>query len=351
MPLLIRLATITLSLLLVCAGVWIFIYLLPYVAPFLLALTLAVLVEPINTFLLKYTPMKRIHAVIISNTIFLVGIIGLFTFVGIEIVVQLIMLFKRLPENLLVIQNDALLLLDRLWSMFLDLPPEVVSAINANLNDIIRFAQSLFTNAATRLVGFLSSLPGFFVVLLIVMISFNLMSYGLPQIKRQFLNLFSEHAQHKVNLVLNDLNSALIGFVRAQFMLSSITYILSLSGLMILKVKYALAISLLIVLVDLLPIIGTGTFLIPWAIYSFLHGDQRVGLGLVLIFLVITIIRRIVEPKILGENIGLGPLATIISLYLGVTMLGAIGIFIGPIVFIVIQSIRKAGLLHFKIHF
>lgn len=351
MPTLIRLSTITLIIILTAAGIWVAYYMLPYVAPFLLSLTLAVLIEPLNAFLLRFRVINRLTAVLISNSLFLLLLIGLLAFGGFEIVLQLILLFRKLPEYLPALQIEAQNFIDELRTLYLDLPADVVNNINTSLESLFVLGQNLFKNTASFLLGLLTALPGFLILLLIIIITFILISYYLPQIKRQFLSLFTVHAQGKVNLVLADLNSALIGFVRAQFILSSLTYILALSGLMILNVKYALAISLIIVIVDILPILGTGSVIVPWAAYTFFHGDTRLAVGLLILFLVITVVRRIVEPKILGENIGLGPIATIISLYLGVTMLGGIGLFLGPIIFIVIQSLRKAGLLNIKINF
>lgn len=351
LPTLIRLSTIALIILLTAIGVWVAYYMLPFVAPFLVSLTLAVLIEPVNTFLLRFRFMNRMRAVLISNTLFLVLLLGLLTFGGFEIVLQLILLFKKLPEYLPTIQTEALNLVDHLRNLYLELPADVVDTINSSLTEVFSWGKSLFKDTASFLVNFLAALPGFLILLLIIGISFILMSYFLPQLKRQFLNLFTDHAQIKVNHVLADLNGALIGFVRAQFILSSLTYVITLGGLMILGVKYALAIALIIVVVDILPILGTGSVIVPWAVYAFFHGDTKLGIGLLILFLVITVVRRIVEPKILGENIGLGPLAVIISLYLGVTMLGGIGIFLGPIIFIIVQSLRKAGLLNFKINF
>ncbi len=350
MPTLIKLATIALIVLLTAVGIAIFVYLLPYVAPFLVTLVLAVLIEPLNILLMRWRFMTRIRAVFITNAVFLLFLGGLLTFGGFQIVLQLILLFKRIPEYLRTVQVDVFKFLDDFRNMYVDLPIDVVNSVNSTINALFVWGQNLFKNTATLLIGFLSSVPGILILLLIMLITFILMSYFLPQIKRQFLDLFTDKAQVKVNLVLSDLNSALIGFVRAQFILSSLTYVISLAGLMIIGAKYALAVALIIVVVDILPILGTGSVLVPWAIFSFIYGESKFAIGLLILFLVITIVRRIIEPKILGENIGLGPIATIISLYLGVVLLGGLGLFVGPILFIVILSIRKAGLLNFKIN-
>jgi predicted PurR-regulated permease PerM len=108
-----------------------------------------------------------------------------------------------------------------------------------------------------------------------------------------------------------------------------VTYALALIGLIILNLKCATLIAFVIVLVDILPIIGTGSFLVPWAVYSFVIGNSRIGVGLILLFVVITVVRRIIEPKILGSSLGISALAAFIGLYLGFQLIGFFGSFLG----------------------
>jgi predicted PurR-regulated permease PerM len=119
--------------------------------------------------------------------------------------------------------------------------------------------------------------------------------------------------------------------------------------LLIIGTGYPLAISLLIVIVDILPILGTGSVIVPWAAYQLVTGDVFTGIGLLLLFIVITVVRRIMEPKILGDAVGIGALSALISLYVGYELVGMVGVFLGPIVVIVFMAARKAGLLDFKI--
>jgi sporulation integral membrane protein YtvI len=242
-------------------------------------------------------------------------------------------------------------LLERARTVYYDLPAELVGNIDTNLSSFFNWAQNILSISVAFLIGLLTKLPEMIVFIFIMLVSFILMSYYLPRIRELFLDLFTEKAQVKVKLILSDLHAALIGFIGAHLILSTFTYIASFIGLWIIGVKYALASALIITIVDILPILGTGSVLVPWAIYSFYHGDTRIGIGLIVLYLVITIVRRIIEPKILGDRIGLDALSTIISLYLGFKILGGIGIFLGPILFIVFKSIRKAGLLKFKFDF
>jgi sporulation integral membrane protein YtvI len=152
-----------------------------------------------------------------------------------------------------------------------------------------------------------------------------------------------------VDKVLVNLRSSVFGFLRAQLILSAMTYIIALTGLLILDVDYPLAIALLTVIVDILPILGVGSALVPWATYSLITGNTFLAVGLLILFVVITIIRRIVEPKVLGDAVGISALAALVSLYVGFKIFGVIGLFLGPIIVIIYQAMRKVGLLQFKI--
>jgi predicted PurR-regulated permease PerM len=116
-------------------------------------------------------------------------------------------------------------------------------------------------------------------------------------------------------------------------------------------VKYTMLLALLIVIVDILPILGTGSVLVPWATIVWAQGNPHMGIGLIILFFVITIVRRIIEPKIYSANMGLTPLASLVSLYLGFKVLGFIGLFLGPAVLIIYNTLKKAGVIkpNFKI--
>lgn len=151
--------------------------------------------------------------------------------------------------------------------------------------------------------------------------------------------------------MLENLRTSIFGFIRAQVILSGLTYLAALAGLVILRVDYATVIALLIVIVDILPVLGTGSVLVPWAVISAAMGNYLLAVGLVVLFLFITAFRKMVEPKIIGNSIGLSPLSTLISLWVGFKLVGVIGVFLGPIVLIIYKAMRRVGLLHIKIRF
>ncbi len=120
---------------------------------------------------------------------------------------------------------------------------------------------------------------------------------------------------------------------------------------MLLDIGYAMAIALLIVLVDILPILGTGFVMLPWAAFLFIINERFTAMGIMVLYILIIVLRRIIEPKILGHNIGLSALTTVISMYLGFKVLGLGGIFVGPAVCIIFKAMQKAGLFREKVDF
>ena len=112
-------------------------------------------------------------------------------------------------------------------------------------------------------------------------------------------------------------------------------------GLSILRVRYALLMSLIIAVVDILPILGTGTVLIPWAIFSYVTGDGGLGTGLLILYAIVLILRQLIEPRIVGSSLGLHPLATLASIYLGIKLIGLGGIFIGPAAALLVKGISR----------
>jgi sporulation integral membrane protein YtvI len=170
--------------------------------------------------------------------------------------------------------------------------------------------------------------------------------------KTSFLSLFDIETRDQVNVVLQNLRDSIFGFLRAQLTLSLLTYIVTVIGLLILDVRFAFAIGLLIILVDILPILGTGSVLIPWALYEWLvKSDVKTGIGLLILFLTIMIFRRVLEPKILGDAIGIGALAALISMFIGYQLIGMVGLIMGPVVVIIYEAMKKEGLLAINIKF
>lgn len=133
--------------------------------------------------------------------------------------------------------------------------------------------------------------------------------------------------------------------LRAYFKLMLITFAELLVGFLLLGIPNALILALAIAVVDIMPVLGTGTVMIPWVVIEFLVGKTYLGAGLACIYIIIAIVRNILEPRIVGNNIGLHPLTTLVSMVVGLKILGLAGMFIFPIVIIILKHLHHNGFI------
>lgn len=327
------------------------LFLLPYSAPFLLALLTAILLEPLVLFQIRTFRMNRTSAVTVSFFLFLIVFGFVAYWLGTQLVFQSVELAHRLPTFSQHLIGMIETLIWKWETYYASLPAETVLQIQQLIAEVKSSAVNAASSVARWIFGAVASIPAFLLISIIYLVALFLISLDLPRIHAGFMRLFTPSAREKVNVVLSQLNRAAIGFLRAQVILSLFTYFVTLIALLFLQVKYAALISLLVVIVDILPILGTGSVLMPWAIYNFLNGNSKLAIGLVVLFLLITVLRRIIEPKILASNLGISALAALVSLFLGFQVMGFFGVILGPALVIIYEALRKAGFLKFKIDF
>lgn len=129
------------------------------------------------------------------------------------------------------------------------------------------------------------------------------------------------------------------GYMKAYFILFVITFCQLFAGLFILKVRFAFLISLGIAAIDIFPVLGSGIILVPWAVCSFCIHDSRLGTGLLVLYGIVTIVRQIAEPRIVGDGLGIHPLASLLCMFLGVSAFGILGAVIGPFVAVAVKEL------------
>lgn len=150
--------------------------------------------------------------------------------------------------------------------------------------------------------------------------------------------------------IVLDIKEYIVGtlfkIVKAYSIIICITFIELSIGLSILRVESAISIALLIACVDILPVLGTGGIVIPWIFIELFKGNVALAIGLTIIYVIITIIRNIIEPKIVGEQIGLHPLIMLICMFVGVKFFGVSGLFVLPIIMIILKNLNDSGKIH-----
>ena len=308
-------------------------YLLPLVLPFLLGAVLALAAEPLVRFLCSLR-LKRPFATGIGITAafsflaFLVMIAGAFA------VRQLQNLASFLPE----LETSLRLGVDTadraLRSLTQKVPGELGLVLTRNVEGLLSGGDGLISKATAFLLklasGILSHVPGSALAVGTGIISSFMISAKLPQIRSQLERLLSAEKLAPVISGASRLKAALLGWLKAQAKLSSVTFALMLLGFFLLQIPRAPLWALAVALVDAFPILGTGTILVPWSILSFLQGDTVPAFGLLGLYAAAALLRSVLEPRFLGKHLGLDPLVTLIALYVGFRLWGIVGMILAP---------------------
>ncbi|WP_233414398.1 sporulation integral membrane protein YtvI [Thermaerobacillus caldiproteolyticus] len=324
------------------------LFLVPYSLPLIFALITALLLEPAVQKLQRNYHLKRIHAVTAVFSLFLI-MFGFVSYFMVVILVQQFMTFSQKLPSFLAETTEVVNRFIQTWESYSSsIPKEIISSLENSVETIKNLLLEFATNLTQSIIHYITMVPEFVIHFLVYLVALFLISLDLPRLKEGVKKHLSPRTEERVTFIVTQLSKAGIGFIKAQFLLSVITFLLALGGLLLLKVDYAVILSLLIVIVDILPILGTGSVLVPWGIISIANGNETLGIGLIILFVVITVIRRIIEPKIFSSNLGITPLAALVSVYLGFQLLGFIGLFLGPALVIIMEAMIKAGVIKFS---
>ena len=193
--------------------------------------------------------------------------------------------------------------------------------------------------------GLLGKAPGIFLFVVTSVLASFMSSSELPALRELASRKLPERWRARLSGVLGHLKTSLGGWLRAQLKLMGIVFLLVTAGLMLLGVDYPLLFGLVIAIVDALPVFGTGTVLIPWSLALFFQGELRRGVGLLILYGAAALTRQALEPRLVGRQIGLDPLLTLMALYTGFRVVGVAGMILFPVGVIFLKQLwDHAGL-------
>ena len=342
-------------LLLIIVSIFILKYAIAYLLPFVIGILIASLIEPLVNLLQEKAKFSRGISIAIVLVIMIVIISLLLTFAMSRLFIELDKLVKEFPSyqtigdhfsNWFQQRHQEFSSLAENW----EIPKPVQDTINNNFQEIYDQFKNWIQQLVTMLLQLIKKLPRLITILIISLITTFFISRDKTLILKTCLRPVPDEWKKKIVSLQEEIINAAVGFIRAQMILISITTIIAISGLMILGSNYALVAGLTAGILDLIPIIGPGMLFTPWIIYNFITGNSSFALSLALLYIIITIVRQSSEAKIVGESIGVHPLATLASMYLGVQLFGISGVFIGPAVVVVIRALFKAGIVSFIIN-
>lgn len=343
---------ISLCILLVC------VFLLPRIIiwfmPFVTGWIIALIASPLVHFFEKRLKIRRKAgtAFVIISVIALVILAGYL--IGAQLVEQIAEFIGDVPKLWEAAQEDFAQIGEKLSVALKYLPSELQLTINSITGNVQEYfggiMESISEPTITALGNFVGSLPN----IVISVIMSLLFAYFYVADKGYLSGLLEKAIPDSVlvrlQMIKRGLTKAVGGYFKAQLKIEVWMYLLLGIGFSILQVKYAFLIAIGVAILDLLPFFGTGTVLIPWAIIKFLSADYKMVIGLLIIWGVGQLARQLIQPKIVGDSVGLAPIPTIILLFVGYRVAGVIGMIIAVPIGIIILNLYEEGVFNTTIN-
>lgn len=312
-------------------------FLLPYMTPFVLALLLAAVIDPPVDFLDERLPIGRGFAVLIMLLLVLTVLVILVLLLVANITAELNQLLATLPEYSKTLTTQLIAWIEQVRSMYAvleELPYPWGDLIQSNLSRVADVVKSL----ASSFLSLVRGVPNFLFTLVIASIATFFISRDKHQLFDFILGLLPNRWRKDALHVKSEISTGVLGFLRSQLILVSISGLLATVGLLVLRVPYAWLLGLLAGVLDLIPMIGPGGVFLPLALYYAVVGKAAYGLAILAVLGVILLVRQVSEPRVVGSNIGLHPLTSLIAIYLGAQFLGVSGFILGPLTMVVLKA-------------
>lgn len=322
-------------------------YLLPLAMPFLLGFLLSLAAEPGVRLLHRKFRLGRGLASFLGVT----GALVLLSALGMLLISLLVKELGRLAGILPNLEQTArqglTSLEDWLLGLAMAAPEGIRSLLTRSVLGLFDSGNDLYGRAISQLptiaTGFLSHVPDSFLALGTGLLSSYLFSSRLPLLRAWFRQRFPGDWRDRWLPAAQKLKDAVLGWLQAQCKLMVLTFAIVCAGLLLMRISFAPVWALLIALVDAVPMLGTGLILAPWSLILFLEGDSVRALGMLGLFAAATLTRSMLEPRLLGKELGLDPLVTLAAMYLGYQLFGIIGLLISPILAVAIVQLLKSA--------
>lgn len=326
-------------------------YALGWFLPFVIGFGIAFILKPLINLITKKLKIKRKVVAGLTVLVFYATVGALFTLLLFKFGLVMKDLFIKLPSIYLnTIEPLIYELAAKVEDILVNLDPALLEAIKQAITSIADSLGSIISSVSSGAVSFITStvsvVPSFFIILIFSIISSFFFAMDYEKITSFVIRQFSPKGREIVLDIKEYIVGTLFKIIKAYSILICITFIELSIGLSILRVESAISIALLIACVDILPVLGTGGIVIPWIFIELFKGNTALAIGLTIVYVVITVIRNILEPKIVGEQIGLHPLIMLICMFVGVKFFGVLGLFVLPIIMIILKNLNDSGKIH-----
>lgn len=316
--------------------------------PFVLALVLAWMLNPLIRVLQKKVHVRRgvLSLVLVLAVVAVVGglLAGLVYSLASQ-VASLVQNWSTVWDGVLSGVNAVVAVLEEL---IYPLPEETYLQVTSLLEKLVEWlsgvAPQMLANGATHAGSFAMSLPSWGVGVIIFLMATYFISADYPALRLQVTQWVPQEFRGFCSQLKHVTLDAFGGYVRAEAIISVVVFFILLGGFLLIGEPYALLLAFILGVMDFIPIIGAGTVMVPWAVVDVALGNYRHAISLMLVWGVIVLFRRVAEPKVVGDQTGLSPIASLISIYVGMKLWNVLGMILGPVICLVVLGMTRGGL-------
>lgn len=319
------------------------------IRPFVMALILVAILQPLIKWLQRKLKIKSSHLSVALIILLYAAVGSLAVWLIVRLVVLLMDVFPAIPEFYRSTLAPALENLGDQINGWLAANPTLQESFNSVADRLLTWLQSALVSLSQKglslLTGFAQGVPGFFIgALVTIMLSVYIgIQYDkiIAFLKAQLPLKWRERTEGLRKLM----GGTVFKYFKAVLILIFITFVELCVGTLVIGAKNPIGVAAGIAIMDALPVLGTGTALIPWAVVKLVQGEFAFAIGLVVIYIVITVVRNIIEPKIVGDQLGINPVISLLAMYVGYRLLGIAGMILAPMLVHVLLVLHKDGRL------
>lgn len=334
---------------LILGGIWLSVrFLLPWLAPFLLAFALAALLEPAVSAMVRGGWRRSIAAGVLTLLLLALLVWGVLALSakGVSAATD----FARRAPELMAALGQALESAERKTLAYIAAAPDGVAEYMKTALEAV--GSALYALPAALSQWLLDALrraaqasPDFLLFSVTAGIGTYFISASFPRTKAFIKAQLPEKLCRRASILAAELKNGFGGFLRAQLILMAMTFFELLLAFLLLRVENAVGIAAVTAVIDALPVFGTGIVLVPWAAYALLTGETGLGVGLIICWGIVNLVRSCVQAKLLGDQIGLDPLVSLAAVYVGWRVWNVWGMLFFPLLFAAVQQLNDKGLI------
>ncbi|SHJ54235.1 sporulation integral membrane protein YtvI [Parasporobacterium paucivorans] len=326
-------------------------YALPFFTPFILAFIVVWILRRPSVFLAKKVHLSDKPVSVIVVAVFYIIVISVTFLLGAKIVIVIKDIIFQIPD---FFENSIVPLFESVFSRLEEIAQRMDFQITDSIADgyaqWIQSVKESIAGISLDAVKYISnrvwSFPAFFIKFMIMIICSFFLAGDYVKVTGFIGRQIPPKAKSVLNQAKKYFSGTVVIYVRSYALILFITFVELSIGFTALGIKNSLIVAGLVALLDILPIIGTGGILVPWCIIEAFKGNYPMAVGLLVLYLVITVVRNIIEPRIVGKQIGLHPLATLVSMFIGVRLFGVIGLFGFPVALSFFMYLNRTGAIH-----